>query len=155
AVAAGMVFGIFAAFATEPFGVDALNIQAWGGWPLTVHSAFWGLLVNMVTVAVISAISPSPEGIAHRETYHRDRHEGARDTGPHSSGPKGAAALALVWVVFAAGPGTVVGNAAFGAPNTPADWLFGIPSLWAWQALWWGLGVVMLLYVSKTVRSET
>ncbi|MCP5082242.1 MAG: hypothetical protein GY948_11150 [Alphaproteobacteria bacterium] len=152
AVAAGMVFGIIAAFATEPFGVDALNIQAWGAWPLTVHSAFWGLLVNMVTVLVISAISPSPEGIAHREAYHQDRREAARDAAPQNGGSKSAAALALVWVVFAAGPGTVVGNTAFGSPNTPADWLFGIPSLWAWQALWWALGVAMLLYVSKSLK---
>ncbi len=149
-VAAGLVFGIIAAFATEPFGIEALNIQAWGAWPFTVHSAFWGLLVNIATVVAVSALSASPDGLKHRETYHRDRREGVQAAGF----PKGAVALALGWLLFAAGPGTVLGNSVFGAPNDAQSWMFGLPSLWVWHGLWWGLGIVMLLYVAKASKPQ-
>ncbi len=152
AVAAGLVLGIITAFATEPFGVEALGIHAWGGWPLTVHSAFWGLLVNGATVALVSALTASPAGLEHRETYHHDRREALRTTERGASWPKRGAAFALVWLVFAAGPGAIVGNTLFGAPNMPDSWLFGVPSLWVWQALWWGIGIAMLFYISRASK---
>ncbi len=153
AVAAGLVLGIISAFATEPFGVEALGIHAWGGWPLTVHSAFWGLIVNVVTVALVSALTASSVGREHRDTYHQDRRAALRGEEQIAPWPKMSVILGLVWLVFAAGPGTVLGNSAFGAPNMPDTWLFGVPSLWAWQGLWWALGVGMLFYVSRSAKS--
>lgn len=153
-VAAGLVFGIIAAFATEPFGIEALNIQAWGAWPFTVHSAFWGLLVNLAVVLGVSRLSASPEGLEHRESYHRDRREGAEAAPSLAEFPARGAALFLAWLLFAAGPGTVLGNTIFGAPNDPEGWLFGLPSLWIWQGIWWGLGIVMLLYLARLIKPE-
>ncbi len=148
AVAAGMVFGIIAAFATEPFGVEALNIQAWGGWPFTVHSAFWGLLVNVLTVAIVSKLSSSPDRLAHRKSYHED---------PNAVGGRTlikAAGVTVAWLFFAAGPGTILGNSVFGAPDDRQSWLFHMPSLWIWHAVWWALGIVLLLYLSKLSKPQ-
>ena len=35
------------------------------------------------------------------------------------------------------GPGAVIGNWVFGDPTNPDTWIFGIPSIWAWQILFW------------------
>ncbi|MEM8688430.1 MAG: hypothetical protein AAGF81_13945 [Pseudomonadota bacterium] len=148
AVAAGLVFGIIAAFATEPFGVEALSITAWGGWPFTVHSAFWGLLANALTVTCVSALTSSPERMAHRKTYHED--PAPLDNRALVRG----AGLILVWLMFAAGPGTVLGTFVFGAPDDPQTWLFGLPSLWVWHGLWWGLGIALLVYLSKLAHQN-
>lgn len=153
AAAAGMAAGIIAAFATDPLGVDVLGLQAWGGWPLTVHSAVWGLLANVVVVALVSALSSWPPSLAHRLTYHQDRRESVRDAGLAGSFPLMAVTLFGVWLIFASGPGAVVGNSLFGPPDAPDQWLFAIPSLWVWHGLWWALGVVLLVYVARSLNN--
>ncbi|MDZ7804628.1 hypothetical protein [Thiohalophilus sp.] len=52
--------------------------------------------------------------------------------------------ITLVWFFFGIGPGAVIGNTIFGNPNDPSTWLFGMPSIWFWQLLWWALGVFMM-----------
>ena len=57
---------------------------------------------------------------------------------------------------FAVGPGAVIGNYIFGAPGDDlAGWDFGTPSLWAWQILWWALGVVMLWLLAYKLDFST
>jgi hypothetical protein len=52
---------------------------------------------------------------------------------------------AMGWIFLAIGPGQMFGVDLFGAPNAgAAAWLFGIPSIWAWQILGWALGVLLL-----------
>jgi SSS family solute:Na+ symporter len=41
-----------------------------------------------------------------------------------------------VWYLFAIGPFAVLGNNAFS--------FLGFPPLWAWQIVWWLLGVLMM-----------
>ena len=56
-----------------------------------------------------------------------------------------AAMAAFAWFFFAIGPGSLFGVDLFGAPNAgPLGWLFGIPSLWAWQIMGWAFGVLLL-----------
>ena len=64
-------------------------------------------------------------------------------------------AIAIVWFLFAIGPGAVIGNTLFGDPNDPASWLFGIPSIWAWQILWWALGVFMMWFLAYKMELST
>ena len=55
----------------------------------------------------------------------------------------------LGWVFFAIGPGLLFGTDLFGAPNAgPGAWLFGIPSIWAWQIMAWALGVLLIWLVA-------
>ena len=58
-------------------------------------------------------------------------------------------ALTLIWFFFAVGPGAILGNDLFGAPNVGlAGWTMGVPSLWAWQMLWWALGVLVIWFLA-------
>ena len=36
----------------------------------------------------------------------------------------------------------------FGDPADPSTWLFGIPSIWTWQIIWWLLGVFMMWFLA-------
>jgi hypothetical protein len=57
--------------------------------------------------------------------------------------------------MFAQGPGTVVGNTLFGNPNDAATWTFGMPSIWAWQVIWWALGVGMMWMLAYKMGMST
>ena len=57
---------------------------------------------------------------------------------------------------FGIGPGAVIGNDIFGAPDAGIDgWMFGMPSIWAWQILWWGLGVFMMWFLAYKMEMST
>jgi hypothetical protein len=63
--------------------------------------------------------------------------------------------ITLVWFFFGIGPGCVIGNTIFGDPNNAADWVFGIPSIWAWQILWWVLGCYMMWFLAYKMEMST
>jgi hypothetical protein len=42
----------------------------------------------------------------------------------------------------------VIGNTIFGNPLDNTTWLFGMPSIWTWQILWWALGVAMMWFLA-------
>jgi len=63
--------------------------------------------------------------------------------------------IALTWFCFAIGPGAVIGNTIFGNPNDASSWLFNIPSIWAWQILWWALGVFMMWFLAYKMKMST
>ena len=49
-----------------------------------------------------------------------------------------------------------MGTDLFGAPNAgPRAWLFGIPSIWAWQIIWWALGVLLLWLLAYKLEMST
>ena len=57
--------------------------------------------------------------------------------------------VTLAWMFFGIGPGAVFGNYVFGEPNAGVDgWAFGMPSIWAWQILFWILGVAMMWFLA-------
>ncbi|MEX3008929.1 hypothetical protein ABVT35_10660 [Hoeflea sp. TYP-13] len=56
--------------------------------------------------------------------------------------------LVIVWFVVGAGQGAVLGNTIFGNPDDAASWIFGIPSIWAWQLVWWAAGVYMIWFLA-------
>jgi len=121
-----------------------------------MHSAFWGMLLNLAVAIPISAMTQNAADRAHRMTYHNFLRE-------HASLPaskKGLVPIAwiitLAWMFFAIGPGAVLGNYIFGAPNVGvAGWTFGIPSIWAWQILFWILGVGMMWFLAYKMEMST
>jgi Na+/proline symporter len=112
-VTIGLIAGLVAVTCTETIGQN-LGIEAWGRWPLTIHSAGWGILFNLGLAVIISA-----------------------------------------WFFFGIGPGAVIGNTIFGSPNDAATWTFGMPSIWAWQILWWALGVFMMWFLAYKMEMST
>jgi hypothetical protein len=54
------------------------------------------------------------------------------------------------------GPGVVLGNRLFGAPGAGYQaWIFGAPSIWAWQVLWWILGVGLVWFLAVKMEMST
>ncbi|MEW6428041.1 MAG: sodium:solute symporter [Thermodesulfobacteriota bacterium] len=151
-VNAGLVAGLVAVTLTDSIGPEWLGITAWGRWPLTVHSAGWGILFNLGTAVLVSALTQNDEERRHRQKFHD--YLGAHCAlPPHLKRWRPVAfVLCLTWFVFAIGPGAVVGNTAFGSPDDQATWLFGMPSIWAWQIIWWLLGVAMMWLLAYKLR---
>jgi Na+/proline symporter len=153
-ITVGLAAGIIAVCATESIG-QSMGITAWGRWPLTMHSAFWGILFNLGFAIIISAVTQNDEDRAHRMQFHSFLREHA--TLPASK--KGLVPIAwiitLVWFFFGIGPGAVIGNTIFGNPNDSATWTFGMPSIWAWQMLWWALGVFMMWFLAYKMEMST
>ena len=51
--------------------------------------------------------------------------------------------------------GAVIGNDIFGSPNDISTWTFGIPSIWAWQILFWVLGCGMMWFLAYKMEMST
>ena len=153
-VTLGLVAGLVAVTLTESIG-QQLGVTAWGRWPLTIHSAGWGILFNLGVAILVSAFTQNEADHDHKMVFHGflREHAGLPESKRHLI-PR-AWAIALVWFLFAIGPGAVVGNTIFGAPNDPASWMFGIPSIWAWQIVWWALGVFMMWFLAYKMELST
>ena len=154
-VTVGLIAGIIAVTVTESIGQQWFGITAWGRWPLTIHSAGWGLIFNLGLAILISLVTQSREGTEHRMRFHAFLKE-------HAGLPEGKKALipwawgiTIAWFFFGIGPGAVIGNTIFGNPNDAATWIFGIPSIWAWQILWWALGVGMMWFLGYKMQMST
>ena len=141
-VTAGLLVGLVVVTLTEAAGLRWFGIDAWGRWPLTVHAAAWGLLANFGVAILLSAFVRD-DGERKAEC-HRWLAEQTALPSRKRRWILPIGALLLLWLLFAAGPGAVIGNSLFGDPNDPITWLFGIPSIWVWQLCGWAAGVVLL-----------
>ena len=156
----GLVAGLIAVIFTEPFGNSLAAFFGialpWGRWPWTIHSAGWGMAANLVVCVIVSALTQRHDERRHRMTYHRFLAQHAAMAPEKRALRPVAWSLTLIWVFFAIGPGAVIGNDIFGAPNGGlAAWKLGVPSLWAWQALWWALGVLMIWFLAYKMELST
>lgn len=154
-IISGFVTGFITVLLTEPMGqifLTGFDVSVpWQPWPLSIHSAVWGLIINLFTVVMVSAISQTRARFDRHMIYHHylRQHAGV------ASGRKSLIPLAwivvLVWFFFGTGPGAVVGNWIFGDPQKSENWMFGIPSLWAWQIAWFVFGVFMVWLLAKRI----
>ena len=114
------------------------------------------MLFNASTCIIVSAMTQNDGELAHRMKYHNFLRE-------HASLPeskKGLVPIAWIitlgWLFFGVGPGAVIGNDIFGAPNAGYDaWTFSMPSIWAWQILFWMLGVGMMWFLAYKMEMST
>lgn len=153
----GLIVGLIAVVMTEPLGQKLTgNSLPWGRWPWTIHSAAWGMFFNIIVCLVVSAMSRDEDDRERRNRYHGFyKNYGAPISRKRWSKPV-AGVIVLVWMFFAIGPGAVIGNIFFGAPNEGYEaWNFGMPSIWAWQIIWWALGVGMIWYLAYKMEMST
>ena len=150
----GLIAGLVAVTLTESIG-QQLGVTAWGRWPLTIHSAGWGILCNFGVAVLVSFVTQNRGDHEHKMVFHGFLRDHARLPEEKRRLIPRAWAIAIVWFLFAIGPGAVIGNTLFGDPNDPASWLFGIPSIWAWQILWWALGVFMMWFLAYKMELST
>ncbi|WP_260294787.1 sodium:solute symporter family protein [Sedimenticola hydrogenitrophicus] len=151
-VTVGLIAGLVAVTLTESIGAEYMP---WGRWPMTLHSAFWGILFNLGLAIGVSALTQNGSEREHRMIFHNFLRDHA-SLSPEKRGLIPAAwILTLVWFFFGIGPGAVIGNWIFGDPTNAGTWTFGIPSIWAWQLLWWVLGVAMMWFLAYRMELST
>ncbi len=153
----GLGAGIVAVILTESIGQTLTGgTLPWGRWPWTIHSAAWGMVFNLLVCVIGSAMSHEPGSRAHRQKFHDFLRGHAAPTTGRRGVKTFAWILVVVWLFFGAGPGGVIGNYLFGAPNAGYDaWDFAMPSLWAWRILWWGAGVVLIWFLAYGLEMST
>lgn len=154
AVLLGLVAGLIGVVLTEPFGqLITGGVLPWGRWPWTIHSAGWGMIFN---IAVCLVAASAQTGDARRELQGQvlDVFNSMANRSRISPRMKSFAwVFALVWIFFASGPGAVIGNDLFGAPTGQIGaWYVGMPSLWAWQVIWWAIGVGMIWFLAHKME---
>lgn len=151
----GLVAGLAAVTLTESIGPSWFGIEAWGRWPLTIHSAGWGIFFNLGIAIIVSLFTQTREHREHRMTFHNFLREHASLSDRKRKLVPTAWIFTILWFIFAIGPGAVIGNTIFGNPNAPETWLFGIPSIWTWQIIWWVLGVFMMWFLAYKMEMST
>jgi Na+/proline symporter len=155
----GLAAGLIAVVMTDSFGQTIGNIFGglpFGRWPWTIHSAGWGIIFNIGVCVIVSMMTQDDRQRVHRMKFHTFLREHAT-LSPGKQGMIPVAWVAtLAWFFFGIGPGCVIGNTIFGAPNAGVDgWTFGIPSIWAWQILFWILGVAMMWFLAYYMEMAT
>lgn len=156
----GLAAGLLAVIFTETFGQTIVGWFGaelpWGRWPWTIHSAGWGIFFNLLVCIPISAMTQDPAAREHRMKYHNFLREHASLSADKRKLIPTAWIITLAWLFFGIGPGAVIGNDIFGAPNAGVEgWTFGIPSIWAWQILFWILGVGMMWFLAYKMEMST
>ena len=156
----GLAAGLLAVIFTETFGATiagAVGVELpWGRWPWTIHSAGWGIFFNLLVCIPVSAMTQNSADTRHRMKYHNYLKKHASLPADKQDLKPIAWVITIVWLIFGIGPGAVIGNDIFGAPNGGIEaWTFGIPSIWAWQILWWALGVGMMWFLAYKMEMST
>ena len=146
----GLAAGLLGVIFTETIGQTITGgALPWGRWPWTIHSAGWGIFANVLVCVIVSARTQNDAALEHRMTYHNFLREHATLSPDKRKLIPWAWGITVAWMFFGIGPGAVIGNTIFGAPNAGVDgWTFGIPSIWAWQILFWMLGVGMMWFLA-------
>ncbi len=153
----GLFVGLVAVILTETIGQQITGgALPWGRWPWTIHSAGWGMIFNLGTCLLVSAMTQNAAAREHRMKYHNFLREHASLSADKKKLVPIAWVITLAWMFFGIGPGAVIGNDIFGAPNAGVDgWTFGIPSIWAWQILFWILGCCMMWFLAYKMEMST
>ena len=154
-IVVGLVLGLIAVTMTESIGVKTFGTP-WGRWPWTIHSAGWGIFFNLGSAIIVSYMTQNAEELKHRMTFHNFLREHASLPAAKRSLIPAAWIITLTWFFFGIGPGAVIGNTIFGNPTDPTTWfVFGMPSIWAWQVIWWLLGVFMMWFLAYKMELST
>ena len=153
----GLAAGLLAVIFTETIGQQITGgALPWGRWPWTIHSAGWGILANLAVLIPVSFMTQNSGDLAHRMKYHNFLREHASLPASKRGLVPVAWIITLAWMFFGIGPGAVIGNDIFGAPDAGVEgWTFGIPSIWAWQILFWILGTFMMWFLAYKMEMST
>ena len=124
-----------------------------GGWPLTIHSAAWGLTFNVAACLLTALFTRLGPERARREVLHGVFRRVSPATGRASRLRTAKWSLTLIWTFFALGPGAILGNAFFSKPMfTDNEASLGVPSLWVWQIVFWFAGVLLTWWLAYRSR---
>ena len=148
-VVCGLIGGLLAV--TVTYVTELGGLIGIGRYPLTIHSAGWGIATNLLLTIVISAFTqPAAEERQHRDTYHQfiKKYTTLPPEKRHWKIPVWI--FLVIWFLFAIGPFAVLGN-----EIDPAAWHFGIPTLWIWQIVWWLIGCLIMYLLAFKLEMST
>jgi hypothetical protein len=155
----GLIGGLVGVTLSHQIAVTGVDVAGWigaGRLPLTIHAAVLGLLANLVIAVTFSALLPdNAADLERRASVHGYLRQVVALPPDRRALVPMAWMIVLVWFFFAVGPGAMIGNWIFGDPMNAASWYFGIPSIWAWQFLFWGLGVAMMWFLAYVMQMST
>lgn len=156
----GLAAGLVAVVLTDSLGGVLAGFFGfelpWGRWPWTIHSAGWGLFVNIVLCLLVSLVTQRAKDSGRRAASHEFLAEVTGAPGDKRFLRPVAWTLVLVWIFFALGPGAVIGNYFFTRlDGGAADWAFGMPSIWVWQVIWWAFGILVLWLLAYRLGMST
>ena len=155
-IAFGIIVGIITVIFTEHIGqIMFQDLIKWEKWPLTFHSAFWGLLFNFISAISISFITQDSKEKNHKSKIHEFLNEHKSLSMNRRSLKPSAWIVTVTWLFFGLGPGTIIGNEMFGNPNNVESWSFGIPSIWVWQIIFWLLGIILVWFLAFKMEMST
>ena len=147
-VVSGLVVGLIAVTLTDKtsswFGVP------WGAYPLTIHSAGWGIVFNLLTTVVVSYLTRESDL---RKKIKTEKHKLLQTVSGMNEERKKkirtAWVLTLIWFLVGFGPFATIGNSLFSDPNLPQLWApFSLPSLWIWQLMFLLYGIFVMWYLA-------
>ncbi len=153
AVLSGFILGSLVVLFTEPLGLSLFSAYfvelPWGRWPLTIHSAAWGLAINLAAAFLAAIFTRKGDGHEIRHALHAIFHrDHAQDFGGHTT-RSARWSLTLLWLFLALGPGAILGNTFFSRPMFfGGDIQIGLPSLWVWQIVFWIIGVMLVWWMA-------
>ena len=161
----GVVFGLIAGLITVTL-TDKTSIWfglPWGSYPLTIHSAGWGIFVNLIVTITTSFFIKDEKK---KKKIKNKRHEFLSKISVLSEKKKKFVPLAwiltMIWFLVGFGPFATIGNSFFSNPNQTITWSpFGLPSIWIWQLFFLGYGIFVMWFLafymelSKPVKEET
>ena len=150
----GLIAGLIAVTCTESIG-QSLGISEWGRWPLTIHSAGWGIFFNLIAASAISFITQETKETKNKRKFHDFIIENKNYSLTRRSLKPSAWIIFVGWAFFAFGPGLLIGNELFGKPLNVESWSFGMPSIWVWKITFWILGVLLIWFLAIKMEMST
>lgn len=156
-VIAGLIVGSLCVVFTESFGLvlfERLFVDLpWGRWPLSVHSAGWGLATNFAACLLVSLFTRAGSERDRRDRLHEAFEENQRARNASQAATTAKGSLTLMWAFFALGPGAILGNSFFSEPVFAGTVVApGVPSLLIWQVLFWFVGVFIVWWLAYRGR---
>ena len=129
-VTMGLIAGLLAVTLTDK--MSSIFPLPWGAYPLTIHSAGWGIFFNIIFTGFGSYFFPdSDQKNLDKEKRHAFLSEVAGVPESKKKLVPLAYCLVIFWFLFGFGPFAMIGNTLFSDPNIPATWApFNLPSIW-------------------------
>ena len=147
-VTMGLIAGLLAVTLTDK--MSSIFPLPWGAYPLTIHSAGWGIFFNIIFTGFGSYFFPdSDQKNLDKEKRHAFLSEVAGIPESKKKLVPLAYCLVIFWFLFGFGPFAMIGNTLFSDPNIPATWApFNLPSIWIWQLVFLFFGIFVMWFLA-------
>ena len=147
-VTMGLIAGLLAVTLTDK--MSSIFPLPWGAYPLTIHSAGWGIFFNIIFTGFGSYLFPdSDQKNLDKEKRHAFLSEVAGVPESKKKLVPLAYCLVIFWFLFGFGPFAMIGNTLFSDPNIPATWApFNLPSIWIWQLVFLFFGIFVMWFLA-------